>query len=258
MLKDKIHSNGLNSVLKKREDDFKGIINGIDQWTWSPENENGIEAKFEDDFSDYKYENKVALLERFGLEFDPDIPVIGMISRLDDQKGIPLLIDAAKHLMDMDLQIVLLGEGDPKLRDKLKKLSAKHPDKFKIKFAFNDQLAHLIEAGSDMYLLPSKFEPCGLNLSYSLAYGSVPIVHATGGLMDVAERYNPETKKGNAFVFDNHKADDFVSTVREAVNIYSEDRKQWQQIALNGMEGDYSWDRSVTEYDEIYRNLLKD
>jgi starch synthase len=192
------------------------------------------------------------------LEFDPDIPVIGMISRLDEQKGIPLLIEAANELLKMDLQIVLLGEGDPRLRDKLKKLSAKHPDKFKVKFAFNDQLAHLIEAGSDIYLLPSKFEPCGLNLAYSLTYGSVPVIHATGGLMDVAERYDPKTKKGNAFVFENHKADDFVTTIKEAVNIYTEDRNQWQRIALNGMEGDYSWDKSVPEYDEIYRNLLKD
>ncbi|MFP4526986.1 MAG: glycogen synthase [Candidatus Kapaibacterium sp.] len=258
MLKDKTHSNGLSAALKENEAKFSGILNGIDTWTWSPEHDNLIVEKFEDDYSEYKYQNKTDLLEKFGLEFDPDFPVLGVVSRIDEQKGIPLLLEAAKEFLKLDVQLVMLGDGEPKLREKLKKLSAKYPDKFKIKFGFNDQLAHQIEAGTDMYLLPSEFEPCGLNLPYSLNYGSVPIVHATGGLKDVAKNYDPKTKKGNAFVFKNYDAKDFVAAIKNALNIYTEDRNQWEQIAKNGMDGDYSWEKSAEKYDEIYFNLLKD
>lgn len=255
MLEDKTHGNGLETLLDKKN--FKGILNGIDIWGWNPEKDKEIESKYDGNFEDYKYDNKVALVNKAGFEFKPRTPLIGMITRLDSQKGVSLFIEAADELFKEDLQVIILGKGDAKLKNKLSKISKKYPEKLKLKFGIDEPRAHLIEAGSDMFLLPSQYEPCGLNLMYSLVYGSVPIVRATGGMKDIAEDYDEKTKTGNSFVFKDYKANDLVKAVKRALKIYN-DQETWEQLAKNGMEGDYSWDDSAKEYDEIYRSLLKE
>jgi starch synthase len=257
LLNDKENTDGLNSFLKDNKKKFKGIINGIDPYTWNPKKDNEIEMKFDGNFEEYKYTNKVALLNKMGLEYNPKTAVIGMITRLDQQKGVDLLIEAADKILKEDVQIIILGKGDADIRKKLTRIAKKYPDKFKVKFGMDEPRAHLIEAGSDMFLLPSLLEPCGLNLMYSLIYGSIPIVRRTGGMKDVAEGFNPNTKKGNSFVFDDYKASELVKTIQNALIIFK-DQELWETLAKNGMEGDYTWKKSAKEYDEIYRMLMRE
>lgn len=256
ILTDKQYSNGLNTYLKKRNHEFSGIINGIDNFNWNPKKDKLIKQKLNNDFEDFKYNNKLALTKRFGLEFRPNVPLLAMIPRIGYQKGVPLLIDIAEELLQEDIQFVLLGQGDAKLKEALKVIADKYPDKFKLKFEFDDDLSHLIEAGSDIFLMPSEYEPCGLNLMYSMNYGSVPIVRATGGLKEVAEQYNVKTKEGNAFVFDKYDAGSFISKVKEALILFK-DKDEWLNIVSNGLAEDFSWSESAHKYVEIYKKLLK-
>ncbi len=257
ILSDKVYSGGLNIHLKEKEDKFTGILNGIDSTIWNPAKDDLITSKLSNNFEDYKYDNKVALCNKFGLEYKPSVPLLAMIPRIGYQKGTSLIIDSADELFKNDIQFVLLGQGDEDLKAQLVKVAEKYPDKFKLKFAFDDELSHQIEAGADLFLMPSQYEPCGLNLMYSLVYGTVPLVRATGGLKDVASQYNTQTKKGNAFVFKNYDTKDFVKKVEEAVEMF-QDKTHWAQIIENGMAGEYSWKNSASKYLDIYRNILKD
>ncbi len=257
ILKDKHHSNELNAILSKYSKKFRGILNGIDTWGWNPKNDSFITKKLGSSFHDYKQSNKKSLLNKFGLNYSEQIPVIGMISRLDEQKGIPLLLSALDKLLQEDIQMVILGDGTLEMKNKLKDFANKYPKKLKIKFAHDEILAHLIEAGSDMYLMPSESEPCGLNAMYSLAYGSVPIVRATGGLNEIVKEFKQETKKGNGFTFANYKNTEMINVVKKAISLFSK-KDIWEILVQNGMSGDYSWTKSVKKYDEIYRNILKD
>jgi starch synthase len=257
ILKDKQHSNELNIVLSKYSRKFKGILNGIDTWGWNPQTDAFITKKFASDFNEYKQSNKKSLLNKFGLIYSEDTPVIGMVSRLDELKGIPLLISAIDKLLQENIQMVILGDGIPEIKNKLKDISTKYPKKLKIKFGYDEILAHLIEAGSDMYLMPSELEPCGLNAMYSLAYGSVPIVRATGGLNEIVKEFKPESKKGNGFTFTNYKSTDLINAVKKALTLFK-NKNIWDILVQNGMNGDYSWSKSVKKYDEIYRDIIKD
>lgn len=257
ILKDKISSDGLNSLLKEKGDKFVGIQNGIDHWGWNPKTDEEIPFKLDNDFEEFKYNNKVALINKFGLEYKPSVPLIGMISRLDYQKGVSLLIEAAEKILKENIQLVILGEGDPELHSELNKLSKRYPKKFKIKYEYNEQLAHLIEAGSDMFLITSVYEPCGLNLMYSLNYGAVPIVHYTGGLKDVAVQFDAKTKTGNSFVYTKHNQEELLNSLREAIKAFH-DKELWHDIIENGRREDFHWLKPAKQYDEIYRNLMKD
>lgn len=256
VLNDKKQSNELSSVITDNKKPFKGILNGIDMHNWNPEKDSFIKTKYDGNFDDYKYDNKVDLITSYDFEFKPKAPLITMIPRIGDQKGVPLFIDAADEIFKNDVQMILLGEGDTKLKEQLKEIENKYPDKFKAIFSFDNELAHRLEAGSDIFLMPSQFEPCGLNLMYSLNYGTVPVVRLTGGLNEIAEQYDPETGEGDSFTFSKYTKNEFVKAVNSAIELFA-DKEKWSQIVSNGMNRDFSWDERVQEYVDIYSEIVK-
>lgn len=246
---------GLEGVLAERKSKLFGILNGVDYSVWSPLKDDFIPQKYSGRNIGKKIVNKKALLENFGLPFNETIPVIGMISRLADQKGLDLIEAASDELLRLDLQLVFLGTGDEKYQIFLERIKERNPEKVGVYIGFSNQLAHLIEAGSDMYLMPSRYEPCGLNQLYSLKYGTVPIVRATGGLEDSIEQYNSESKSGTGFKFYEYDKNELSKTVRFALEVYG-DEKSWLQIMKNGMKQDFSWKVSAKKYMEIYKSLI--
>ncbi len=194
-------SAGLETVLRKRKDDIYGIINGIDASIWNPEKDNVIAKKYTSKNIEAKAENKKALAEKFGFDFKADVPVVGMITRLLDSKGLDLVKEAFPKLMKLNIHLILLGTGEKKYNKFFQDMMMKHQDKFSAYLGFDDELAHLIEAGSDLFLMPSKIEPCGLNQMYSLIYGTVPVVRKTGGLADTIIKYNEKIRRREWFCF---------------------------------------------------------
>lgn len=254
---DKEISGGLNVVLSKRKKDLYGLVNGIDDNIWNPEKDKFIPKKYNLKTIALKQENKRGLVERFGLEYKPDVPVIGIISRLYDIKGIDLIMSAFPKLMMEDVQVVLLGTGERKYHQEFEKLQRKYSDKFSSYLGFNDDLAHMIEAGCDMLLIPSKIEPCGLNQMYSLVYGTVPIVRQTGGLADTVVKYNEKTEEGTGFMFKEYDAETMLKEIKRALKLFS-NKKAWNNIVKNGMKQDFSWFSSAKKYIDLYRTVLED
>ncbi|MCU7490270.1 MAG: glycogen synthase GlgA [Bacteroidota bacterium] len=253
--KDEELSAGLKSVLTKRKKDLYGIINGIDDKVWNPETDSLIPKKYSAKTLDEKAENKKALTEKFELPYDENVPVIGCISRLVDAKGFDLIAAIIEDLMKMNLQVVLLGTGDRKYHTLFENIHSKYPQKFSCYLGFDDELAHLIEAGSDMFLMPSRYEPCGLNQMYSLMYGTVPVVRETGGLADTVEKYNEKEETGNGFVFKKYDPQDLLKEIKRAVKIFG-DKKAWTKIAKSGMKCDFSWTASAKKYVDLYKKIL--
>jgi len=245
----------LQPCLAKRKNSLTGIINGIDTSVWNPQTDKFIPHKFSFETIAKKLDNKKILIERFGLHFEETTPVIGIISRLYDSKGIDLIIESFEEMMKMKIQVVLLGTGDKKYQTAFEKLTKKHSDKFASYLGFNDDLAHLIEAGSDMLLMPSQFEPCGLNQMYSLVYGTIPIVRETGGLGDTVFAFDEKTGEGNGFVFQKYESAALLKEVKRAVKLFHE-QKLWTKIIKNGMKSDFSWKSSAKKYIELYKTVL--
>ena len=246
---------GLKDILSKRKNDLYGIINGIDTKVWNPEKDKHISKKYTIKNIDGKKVNKKALVERFKLEYKEDVPVFGLISRLYDSKGLDLLEKVFDDFMKLDVQMILLGTGDPKLHSFFEKMNKKYDDKFAAYLGFNDDLAHLIEGGADIFLMPSKYEPCGLNQMYSLKYGTVPIVHKTGGLADTVVNYDEKTSEGNGFVFDKYNSKEFLKEIKRAVNMF-QDKDAWLKIMKTGMKSDFSWDSSAKKYIDLYKKIM--
>jgi len=255
--KQKELSNGLHSVLNSRKKDIHGILNGIDGNIWNPEKDKQIAKKYSIKNLDAKLTNKKVLLEKFGLEYDENKPVIGMISRLSSNKGFDLVQKAFKDIMKLDAQFILLGTGDKKYHTFFEKAFTKYSDKFALYLGFDDQLAHLIEAGSDMYLMPSKIEPCGLNQMYSLVYGTVPIVRETGGLADTVEKYDEKTGTGNGFIFKNYEPESLISELKRAIDLYINDKKAWLKIQKVGMKSNFTWLNSSKLYVDLYKKIVR-
>jgi starch synthase len=255
LLADAELTNGLNALLKKRKDVFTPIVNGIDTTIWTPDKDKLIAKRFNAMSLDKKEDNKRDLVEKFGLEYDPETPVIAMISRLVEQKGLGLLKKAADKLFAKNVQLLVLGEGDKDIEDWLRETAKKHPTKVGVKIGFDEVLSHVMEAGADMFLMPSFFEPCGLNQLYSFAYGTVPIVRATGGLIDTVTEFDAASKKGNGFLFAKYEAADMMKAITRALEAF-DDRELWQHIIRNGMSEDHSWGASSRKYEEIYRKIL--
>ncbi|AFN73297.1 Glycogen synthase [Melioribacter roseus P3M-2] len=251
----KIYSAGLQKYLKKRSKDLFGIINGIDRLIWDPEKDTKIPQKYSVKKLDNKKVNKKALSENFGFEYEEDVPIIGVISRLTDEKGMDLLQKAFNQLMKLKIKMVLLGAGDKKYTKFFSEMATKYPGKFSCFIGFDEDLAHLIEAGSDMFLMPSKIEPCGLNQLYSLKYGTVPIAHKTGGLADTIIQFDEKTKAGNGFLFEKYTVTELVGAVKKALKLYNENKELWTELMKTGMKGDYSWLNSAKKYVELYKKL---
>jgi len=245
---------GMHGVLQERADDLYGIINGIDETEWNPSTDRLIPATYSLDDMSGKVHCKAALQSSFGLPQEAGVPVVGMVCRLVEQKGLDLLEGALAELLREDLQLVVLGTGEPRYRDFLGQMHERHAERLGVMFKFSNELAHLVEAGSDMFLMPSKFEPCGLNQLYSMKYGTVPVVRATGGLADTVTDYSEaglEDGTATGFTFEHYNAEALLTALRRALRLYREPEK-WRRLAANGMEQDWSWGRSAREYLRVY------
>jgi len=246
---------GLKEVLAKRKEDLYGIINGIDTRVWNPDKDKHLPKKYSIKNVEQKVVNKQALAEKFGFEFDEDIPIIGLISRLYDSKGIDLVEKILPDLLKLDVQMIVLGNGDKSYHTFFDQMAKKHHKKFACYLGFNDDLAHLIEGGADILLMPSRYEPCGLNQMYSLNYGTVPVVRETGGLADTVKKFNEKSKEGTGFVFQKYNAADFLSEIKRALKVY-QDKETWNKIVKAGMKEDFSWHSSAKKYIELYKTIL--
>ena len=245
----------LNELLKKRSDSLYGILNGINPEENDPSKDGRIFAAFDPDNLEGKLANKAGLQKQLGLEQNPEIPVIGIISRLVDQKGFDLIAHILHELLSENLQLVVLGAGERKYEEMFQAAAAGNPGRLSANIRYDDTLAQRIYAGSDMFLMPSLFEPCGLGQLFSLRYGSVPIVRETGGLCDTITAWNEFTGEGNGFTFANYNAHDMLYTIRRALGFYRQ-KEVWANIVRNCMRQDFSWDKSAEEYMELYRRLL--
>jgi len=247
---------GLDGVLRDRSDHLYGILNGADYGEWNPKTDPLIAANYDETDLSGKAKCKEELLAELNLPGSlNELPLLAVISRLADQKGVDLLAESIEDLMEMDLGIVLLGSGDERYQQLFGRIAKKYPKKAGIKIAYDNTLAHKIEAGADIFLMPSKYEPCGLNQMYSLKYGTVPLVRATGGLADTVQDYNPTTGGGTGFTFRGYHSGDFVDTVREALVVYR-DRERWKRLVIRGMRADFSWERAAGEYVNLYEKAL--
>ncbi len=247
-------SNGLKEVLCSRRKDIHGILNGIDTRVWNPEKDKFIPKKYSVKSLKNKAANKQALGKAFGFEAEADVPVIGMISHLTDQKGFNLVKKSLTKLVKLPAKFVVLGTGEEKYETFFKNAAKKYKNFF-CKIGFDEKLAHLIEAGSDMFLMPSKYEPCGLNQMYSLAYGTVPIVRATGGLKDTVEPFDKKKGSGTGFVFENFETQDLIDAVKQAIDVYANDPKVWLKLVKKGMKADFSWQKSTKKYITLYKKI---
>ncbi|MDL2229103.1 glycogen synthase [Treponema sp. OttesenSCG-928-L16] len=251
----------LDGVLRYRSADYSGILNGIDTEVWNPAADTDIPKPYSIKNMSGKALAKAKLQEEFGLPVNADVPVLGMIARLVDQKGVgelfgPSYGSAYSICRDMDIQMVLLGSGESWCENEIKSLAYRLPN-FKARIGYCESLSHLIEAGSDFFLMPSRYEPCGLNQMYSLVYGTLPIVRRTGGLADTVENFDQDTGNGTGFMFDDLNPHSIYNTVGWAVWAYYNRRKQIEAMRLRGMKQDFSWDRSAEKYVELYKECLK-
>jgi starch synthase len=251
---------GMETIIEERKKDLYGIVNGVDYETWNPETDVHIPYHYSAADRSGKLKNKRFLLEHLHLPYDENIPVIAMISRMVQQKGFDIFAEAIPDLLPLDAQWVVLGSGEDNYENLFRDLSQKFPEKFSAYIGFNNELAHLIEAGADMFLMPSRYEPCGLNQIYSLKYGTVPIVRKTGGLADTVfdwdELIYTGLDQGTGFSFYDYTAFALQSSVKRAVQYYH-NKNVWQKIQLNGMEMDFSWEKSAEEYLAVYKLALE-
>jgi starch synthase len=249
---------GLEGILRKRRDRLYGILNGVDYEEWNPARDPHLIARYDLKNLSGKRECKKDLLKEFHLPSSlENAPLLAMISRLADQKGFDLLREILDELFSLDIGFVLLGTGEQKYHDLFTQVAKRYPQKAGIRIAYDDRLAHKIEAGSDFFLMPSKYEPCGLNQIYSLKYGTIPIVRATGGLDDTIAPYDPVAKKGNGFKFIRYEAKEFLNTIKGAIGFYSQPEHR-KQLLRNAMAADFSWKRSAEAYLQLYRKALEE
>ncbi|HWR60667.1 MAG TPA: glycogen synthase GlgA [Clostridia bacterium] len=247
----------LNGIINKRADNLFGIINGIDYQENDPDTDSRIFKSFSAEHPEGKLENKRMLQQSLGLPQDDGIPLIGIVSRMVDQKGFDLIARVFEELLQLNLQLVVLGTGDSRYEEMFEYAAFRYPDKVSASLKYDGVLAQRIYAGADMFLMPSLYEPCGLSQLFSLRYGAVPIVRETGGLKDTVAPYNEFTGDGTGFSFANYNAHEMLDTVRRAVKTY-EDKAVWKEIMKNGMQQDFSWNKSAQEYLQLYNKLMED
>ncbi|HKP85206.1 MAG TPA: glycogen synthase GlgA [Blastocatellia bacterium] len=245
-----------DGLLRARREDLFGILNGVDYDVWNPETDPFIAARYGASDLSGKRECKRDLLRSFGMSEDLERPLIGCISRLSDQKGFDLIIDIAWQMLDRGVAFILLGSGAEVFERTFQALHNSRPQQVGVYLGLSNELAHKIEAGADMFLMPSRFEPCGLNQMYSLKYGTPPIVRAVGGLDDTIENFDRSTKRGNGFKFYDYDSARLLEKIYEALMVYA-DRDLWRTLMLTGMRADHSWEHSAREYVELYQRLVR-
>lgn len=251
----KFYGEGLDDLLRSKNDKLKGIINGIDNEIYNPRKDNYIFLRYDLGTLRNKKKNKIKLQKELKLKINPYIPMIGVVTRLANMKGINLLVEILDDLLLEDLQMVVLGTGDENLELQLKCFEKKYPNKLSVNILFDEPFAHRIYAGADMFLMPSLFEPCGLSQLIAMRYGTIPIVRDTGGLKDTVKAFDGLTKKGNGFSFPGLDANHLLCSIKSALKCYK-DKSIWKKIIRNAMKGDYSWKNSALEYKDIYEEII--
>lgn len=247
---------GLNDVYNRRRSILSGILNGIDPKEYDPEKDPLIPAHFSKDDLKGKTENKLALQKELNLPENADVPMIGVVSRLTDQKGFDLVNYVMEEILQMDVQVVVLGVGQNEYENSFRYFQGKYPEKMSANICFSNPLSHKIYASSDMILVPSLFEPCGLSQIIAMRYGTLPIVRETGGLKDTVTPYNQYTGEGNGFSFTNYNAHELLFTVQRAVKLYFENKEAWDRLVQNAFNSDFSWKLSARKYKALYRELI--
>ncbi len=245
----------LDHLLRSRRDRLFGILNGVDYQEVNPTTDHYIQVRFDASSLEKREENKAALQKQAHLPQRADVPLLSMISRLSDQKGFDLLAKIIQPLLAQGVQLVLMGIGDQHYQEMFQDLSARYPEQIAIFLTFNTELGQRIFAGSDMFLMPSRFEPCGINQMIAMRYGCVPIVRRVGGLADTVQEYDPATSAGNGFSFENYDPWEFFAAIVRAMALYRF-KDVWRTIQRHGMKADHSWHASAERYVEVYRNAI--
>jgi starch synthase len=251
---------GLEGLLSQRKDRLCGILNGIDAESWNPATDPYLPIHFDGESIGKRLEIKATLQQHFGLPVNPDVPLLAWVGRLVQQKGTDLLLDIMPNLMNMPLQISMIGSGEARYEKSLLQWSKLFPERFAIRFGYDEGRAHLVEAGADIFLMPSRFEPCGLNQMYSQRYGTVPLVRHVGGLADTVVDATPESlADGTAtgIVFDEATPDALLEAIERGIALH-QDRAAWEQMQKTGMGKDFSWETSARQYEELYELALQD
>ncbi|MBQ5816255.1 MAG: glycogen synthase GlgA [Oscillospiraceae bacterium] len=250
-------AHGLSDVIKEHEFKLSGIVNGINTETNNPAADKALFANYNvQSFKKGKSENKRAIQEKLGLPQRDDVAVIGMVTRLVSHKGLDLVCAVIDELLNWDIQLVIIGTGDSVYENRLSAAAKRHPDKFSMNLCFDSKFASQVYAASDIYLMPSKSEPCGLSQLIAMRYGTIPVVNATGGLRDTVVPYNRESGEGVGFTFQSFNCDDMLAALRRALEIYGGDKKAWETVVTNAMNRDSSWNQSAKEYTQLYKELL--
>ncbi|PIU42441.1 MAG: glycogen synthase GlgA [Candidatus Omnitrophica bacterium CG07_land_8_20_14_0_80_42_15] len=247
---------GLDGLLNIRRNDLYGIVNGVNYSDWDPKIDKNIKANYDETNLGDKAKCKKDLLSLAKLKSSLEAPLLGVITRLAEQKGIDIIADSIEEIIGFGCNLVILGMGDEKYHNLLTELSKKYPKNIAVKIGFDNVLAHKIEAGCDMFLMPSRFEPCGLNQMYSLKYGTIPIVRAVGGLDDTITDYTQNKREGNGFKFNQANKDDFMNAFKRALSTYK-NKKEWEKLVLKVMGLDFSWEQSAKEYTRVYKTIMK-
>ncbi len=247
---------GFEGILRERATDLVGILNGIDVNIWNPKTDPKITANYDKQTLSRKIENKKALCQRAGFTFRDAVPLLGIISRLADQKGFDLFAEIHEALAALPMQLVLLGKGQQKHETLFRKIAARHPQKVHVVIGFDAELAHWIEAGADCFMMPSRYEPCGLNQMMSMRYGTIPLVRATGGLADTVMDIDANPERGNGFAFEQYDASLLLKTIERALTAYK-DKPRWRAMQERGMSQDFSWKVSAKKYGELYEQALQ-
>lgn len=253
-IQDSFFGEGLDGLLREKSEKLTGILNGIDYDSYNPENDPSLFVQYLSSLC-RKEENKLELQRMLGLPVQADLPVLAMVSRLVYQKGLDLLEHILEEIMELDLQLVVLGTGEKKYEEMLLGFAARFPSKMAVRIGFDDKLARRIYAGADLLLMPSLFEPCGLAQMIAMRYSTIPIVRETGGLKDSVISFNKYTGEGNGFSFANYNAHELLFTIQEAVRLFKEDKITWKGLAENARKSDFSWAKSALMYKKLYESL---
>ncbi|MBM7660421.1 starch synthase [Bacillus mesophilus] len=255
-IKTEYFGEGLDGLLRKKGDQLIGILNGIDDRFYNPANDPYIPAPYQFETIRDKAINKTALQRYFKLPEEPHVPIVALISRLTKQKGLELVTHMFHELMEENVQFIILGTGDETFEHFFKEMTYTYPDQVRSFIGFDEKLAHLVYSGADLFLMPSKFEPCGLGQMIAMKYGTVPIVRETGGLNDTVHSYNEITQLGNGFSFTHFNAHDMLFTIKRAISFYH-DKQHWSNILKQAMSQDFSWSQSAFIYNQLYSKLCK-
>jgi len=253
-IKDPYYGEGLDGVIRDISYKEVGILNGIDEREYNPQTDEHIWSHFTHSYAK-KMENKQALQEQMGLPVDENKPVIAMITRLVEQKGLDLVSAVIHEILQMEIQFIVLGTGDAAYENMLRDVAYTYPDKMRACITFDEDLSRKIYAGSDMFLMPSKFEPCGLSQMIAMRYGSVPIVRETGGLKDTVHYFNSESEEGNGFSFSTYNAHDMLFTIQKAVGLYYDQHDKWKVLMVNACKSNFDWKNSAETYLYYYKKV---